>query len=112
VLLILGGAVRLIADKATFQSFLIGELWSPHQYSIYIYRILGAFVVFTGVMLMVISQDVQRYAKILKVWSGGFFFIGVVMFIAGLVLGLSFVHYAPDFIFCFIVAITAYVTAR
>lgn len=112
VLLIFGGAVRLIANRATFQSFLIEQLWSSHPYSIYIYRVLGAFVVFTGISLFTAAQNPKRYAHLLKIWSLGFVFIGIVMLLAGILLRLSLAHYAPDFAFCFIIAVTTYETAK
>lgn len=108
VLFILGGAVRLIANRATFQSFLIGQLWSSHPYAIYIYRVLGAFVIFVGTSLFIAAQNPKQYAVLLKIWSFGFAFVGVVMLLAGMLLRLSVMHYAPDFVFCFIIAIVLY----
>jgi hypothetical protein len=112
VLFILGGVVRLIAHRATFQAFLIGQLWSPHPYAIYIYRILGAFVVFVGISLFVTAQNPKHYATLLKMWSLGFIFIGIVMLLAGSLLRLSLIHYAPDFVFCCVIAVTTYAVAK
>ena len=112
VLFVFGGAVRLIASRAMFQSFLIGQLWSSHPYSIYIYRVLGAFVVFTGISLFIAAQNPKHYAMLLRIWSLGFVFVGIVMLLAGIFLRLSLMHYAPDFVFCFIIAVTTYGVAK
>jgi hypothetical protein len=108
ILMLFGGFVRLVAGRQTFRSFMIEELWVPHPYFIYIYRVLGAFVIFTAVTLFVIARDPIRYAKILKV--GGFFFafVGLVMLIAGYSLHMSLLHYAFDFLFCFLIALLCF----
>ena len=53
-----------------------------------------------GITLMVISFDPEKYDKIIKVWGGGFFLIGVIMLLAGIFLHLHIVFFAPDFICC------------
>lgn len=95
--------MRLVANRITFQSFLIEELWVTHPYFIYIYRILGAFVVLVGVTLFIIASDPDRYAVILRAWGIGFLVICIIMFSAGWLVRLSIIHYLPDFSFCFVV---------
>ncbi len=112
ILLIIGGLVRLIATRQTFQSFMINELWVPQAYFIYIYRVLGAFVVFAGITMFVISQDPFRYSRVLQVWGVCFLFIGTVMFIAGYSLHMSLLHYAFDVIFCFIIAAVCFLSGK
>ncbi len=102
--MVIGGAVRLLANRGTFQSFMIENLWVSHPYFIYIYRVLGAFVIFAGVIIYMISCDPAHNTSMLKVAGFGFLLIGVVMVIAGHSLGMSFVHYAFDFIFSFFIA--------
>jgi hypothetical protein len=104
IMIVIGGLVRLVANRQIFLSFMIEGLWVSHPYFIYIYRILGAFVVFTGITIYVISQDPVRYSRILRVWGFCFLFIGLVMLIAGYSLSMSFLHYAFDSIFCFFIA--------
>jgi hypothetical protein len=104
VLIVFGGLIRLVASQQTFQSFMIEELWVSHPYFLYIYRILGAFVVLAGITMFVMSRNPVHYSRILKLWSLCFLFIGIVMFIAGFLLNMSFLHYAFDFIFCFVIA--------
>ena len=108
VLIVFGGLVRLVANRQTFQSFMIEELWVPHPYFIYVYRILGAFTVFTGITMFVTSHDPIRYVRVLRVWGFCFLFISIVMFIAGYSLHMSFLHYAFDFIFCFLIALVCF----
>lgn len=112
ILFIFGGAARLFANRQVFRSFLIEELWSPHIYFVYIYRVLGAFVLFVGFTLFIISKDPSHYAKIIKTWSLGFLLIGMVMLFAGYFLRLSLIYYTPDFIFCFILATIFFVIAK
>ncbi|MDH4210899.1 MAG: hypothetical protein OEV79_05575 [candidate division WOR-3 bacterium] len=104
VLIMFGGGVRLFAERKIFESFLIDELWSSHPYFIYIYRVLGGFVVSAGVMLFTIARDPIRYEKSLQVSGFCFSFIACVMFLSGLLLKMSFLHYAFDFVFCLITA--------
>ncbi|MGB7054626.1 MAG: hypothetical protein WBE28_04825 [bacterium] len=112
VLIVLGGLVRLVANRQTFHSFMIEELWVSHPYYIYIYRILGAFVVFTGITMFVISLDPVTYRRILGVWGYCFLFISIVMLIAGHSLHMSFIYYAFDFIFCFFIAVVCFSLAK
>jgi hypothetical protein len=112
VLIILGGLVRLVASRQTFQSSMIEELWMSHPYFIYTYRILGAFVIFTGITMFVISLDPVSYRRILMVCGYCFLFISIVMLIAGYSLHMSSMHYAFDFIFCFFIAVICFSFAK
>lgn len=112
VLIILGGLVRLVANRQTFHSFMIEELWVSHPYFIYIYRILGAFVIFTGITMFVISLHPVSYRRILRVWGYCFLFISIVMLFAGYSLHISFIHYAFDFFFCFFIAVVCFSSAK
>ncbi|MCK4941876.1 hypothetical protein KAS45_07240 [candidate division WOR-3 bacterium] len=97
--------MRLVANRITFQSFLIEELWVTHPYFIYVYRILGAFVVLVGVTLFIMARDPDRYAVIMRAWGIGFLVICIIMFSAGWLVRLSIIHYLPDFSFCFVVGL-------
>ncbi|KPK62225.1 hypothetical protein AMJ83_11430 [candidate division WOR_3 bacterium SM23_42] len=112
LLVIFGGLVRLVANRSTFQSFLIGELWTSHPYFIYIYRLLGALVLLIGVTLFIIASDPQKYALVLRTWGISFFVIGVLMLFAGYFVRLSLVHYLPDFAFCFIIGFVCMVVGK
>lgn len=104
VLIVFGGLVRIVASRQTFQSFMIEELWVAHPYFIYIYRTLGAFIALIGITMFALSQDPIRYSRLLRLWSICFLFIGIAMFVAGLLLKMSLLHYAFDFVFCFVIA--------
>ena len=108
VFVVIGGLVRLVANQQTFQSFMIGELWVSHPYFVYIYRVLGAFVIFAGVTIFMISQNPARYASILRVWGFCFLLVGGVMGMAGYVLDMSLLHYAIDSLFIFIIAVLCF----
>ena len=112
LLVIFGGLVRLVANRITFQSFLIGELWTSHPYFVYIYRLLGAFVLLIGVTLFIIASDPEKYALVLRTWGTSFFVIGVLILFAGYFVRLSLVHYLPDFAFCFIVGFVCLVVGK
>ena len=105
VFIVFGGLVRLVATQQTFQSFMIDELWVSHPYFVYVYRVLGAFVILVGITLFLISQDPVRYARILRVWGICFLLVGCVMLVAGYFLKLSILHYSVDAIFVFIIAV-------
>jgi hypothetical protein len=105
VLVMFGGLMRLVANRITFQSFLIEQLWVNQPYFIYVYRVLGAFVLLAGVTLFIMASDPDRYRVILKAWGIGFLVICIIMFSAGWFVHLSIIHYLPDFSFCFIVGI-------
>jgi hypothetical protein len=104
VLTISGGAVRLIAGRNTFDSFLIGALWSYHPYFIYIYRVLGAFVIFAGFMLFMLANSPGRYRYLIGACGFCFSFIACVMLLSGLLLKMELLHYICDFVFCVIIA--------
>lgn len=103
--LLLGGFIRVFAGRALFEAFGIGPLWMDAPYSMYIYRVLGAFVILSGIPLLVVSSDPKKYGSILTAYAAGFTLIGLVMLIAGFTLGLSYRYFLPDPIYCFLVAV-------
>jgi hypothetical protein len=104
VLFIFGGVVRLFANRTIFRIFQMEELWVEHIYFIYIYRVLGSFVILTGLILFTISKNLEKYSNLYSVLTIGFVFIGLVMIVAGVLLKLPLIFYFTDFVFCFIVA--------
>lgn len=104
VTLLGGGITRVLATRAVFELFSIGELWMEQPYGVYIYRTLGAFVVLAGIILLVLARNPERCRTILKAYSLGFLIIGAVMIASGLSLGLPLRHYLPDPLYCFVVA--------
>jgi hypothetical protein len=104
VLFIFGGIVRLFANRTIFEIFRMEDLWVEHGYFIYIYRVLGSFVILTGLILFVISKNLEKYSNLYFVLTIGFIFIGLVMMATGVLLKLPLIFYFTDFVFCFIVA--------
>jgi hypothetical protein len=90
-----------MAGETTFRLFGMTILWSDHFYFVYIYRVLGAFVILTGLLLFVIATNLETYRPVLVVMKFGFLLIGITMLLAGYLTGLPVLFYAPDFIFCF-----------
>lgn len=103
--LIFGGLVRLIATESIFELFGMASLWTDHSYFKYIYKVLGAFVIFMGMLMFSISRDIEKYIGIFNTFKWGFVVIGLTMLITGYLVHLPLVYYAPDFIFCFTIVI-------
>lgn len=101
---IVGGVVRLFANRTLFAIFQMEELWTNHLYFIYIYRVLGAFVIFTGIILFTISKNLDLYSTLFPALSIGFVSIGLVMILSGSLLNLPIIFYVMDFLFCFLIA--------
>jgi hypothetical protein len=104
VSLLLGGVVRLFANRALFEAFGIGAVWMGTPYSIYTYRVLAGFVILSGIVLMTMAGAPAKYRALLKGTAGGFGVIGLVVVITGLTLGLPARYYLPDPVYCFVVA--------
>jgi hypothetical protein len=104
ILFIVGGIVRLLAGKDLFEFFFMEALWSDHHYFIYIYRVLGAFVIFTGLILFVVSKNIKHFAPLFPALAIGFALTGMIMLLSGLAVELPLIFYLPDFVFCFIMA--------
>ena len=112
ITLLLGGSVRIFATKTLFEVFGIGALWMQVPYSRYIYRVLGGFVVLSGILLMIVSGAPEKYRKLLKGYALGFTVIGVVMVVAGLTSGLPSRYYLPDPVYCFLIAVLLWHCSR
>ena len=112
VFMVFGGAVRLFAERTIFESFLIGELWSSHPYFIYIYRVLGAFVIFAGIVVFMIARAPLRFEQLLKACSLCFSFIACVMLVGGLLLRMSLLNFAFDVTFCIILTLLCFLLIR
>jgi len=104
ILFVFGGIVRLFASKSVFKFFYMEMLWVDHSYFIYIYRVLGSFVVLTGLILFAVSKDLGKYSDLIPSLVIGFVVIGIVMLLTGILTDLPLIFYFPDFIFCFIIA--------
>jgi hypothetical protein len=110
--LLLGGTVRVFASKTLFQTFGIGEIWMGTPYATYIYRVLGGFVILSGILLMTVSGAQEKYRGFLKGYALGFAIIGLIMVGAGLASGLAARYYLPDPIYCFLIAALLWHSSR
>jgi len=104
-LFVAGGLVRLIAGQRIFALGGIGELWVDDAYFVYIYKVLGAFVILTGLLLWSVSSPGKHQRSTLAALKWGMALVGLVMLAGGWAAGLPLVYYAPDFIFAFAVAL-------
>lgn len=109
---LVGGITRLFANDALFEVFSIGGLWMRQPYSIYVYRVLGGFVILAAITLLIIAGNPAKYRAVLKGFGLGFLIIGIVMTISGLSLDLAPQHYLPDPIYCFIVTAVFFAFSR
>ena len=105
LLFIFGGIVRLFANETVFTIFGMNDLWTDHDYFIYIYRVSGAFVILTGSIIFSISGNIIKNLNILNTIKSGLFIIGLTMAISGFVVKLPIIFYLPDFLFCFLITI-------
>ena len=103
-MLVFGGLVRLFANEVTFEIFGMKNLWVDHKYFIYIYKVLGSFVILTGLLIFSISRNIEKNLDVFNTMKWGLIIIGTTMTIAGYYVGLPLLFYAPDFIFCFVIA--------
>ena len=103
ILFIFGGIIRLFANRYIFKLFYMESLWIDHSYFIYIYRVLGSFVILTGIILFTISKDLRKYVDLFCPFIIGFVVMGLVMLVTGILIDLPLIFYFPDFFFCFII---------
>jgi hypothetical protein len=101
ITLVAGGSVRLFANRTLFERFGIGEVWIEQPYALYIYRVLGAFVILVGIVAFMMARNPERYSRLLVALALGFILVGIVMLAAGSMLGLPLRFYLPDPIYCF-----------
>ncbi len=104
-LFLFGGVVRLFADENLFELFYMQDAWTDHPYFIYIYRVLGAFVILTGLLIIRISRDPAMHREIMYMLMWGFLVIGGVMLVTGILADLPIYLFALDALFVFILAI-------
>jgi hypothetical protein len=99
-----GGIVRILADRRIFRIFRIADLWVDKPYFIYVYKVLGAFVILTGLVLWSVSEETNRSRSILRAEKTGLVLVGLIMAGTGQALRLPLLYYGPDFAFCLAVA--------
>jgi hypothetical protein len=99
VFFMLGGVVRLFATESTFKLFNMQHLWSGDPFFIYIYRALGVFVVWVGIILYISSKDILKYRSIIRGSILALVFFFFVSLLTGIITHLGVQYYLVDSLF-------------
>lgn len=105
MLLILGGIVRLLANEALFKMFAMEQLWLDHPFFIYIYKLLGVFVLWIGIIFFVCAKDLVKYRAIIRGSIIGLFLFFIVSLLTGILTGLELQFFLVDSIFALLLAV-------
>jgi hypothetical protein len=108
----LGGIVRLFANETVFRLFAMEHLWSGDPFFIYVYKLLGVFVLWMGILLFVSSRDVIRYRGIIRGSILGLLLFFVVSLLTGLSVGLELRYFLVDSIFSLILVFLFYIIQK
>ena len=109
---LMGGIVRLFANESLFRIFEMGHLWSGEPFFIYIYKLLGVFVIWVGIILFICSKDVIRYRKIIIGSILGLALFSLVSLLTGLATGLGLQFFLVDSIFSLLLIALLYVVQK
>ena len=109
---IIGGVVRILANEDVFRLFRMEHLWSNEPFFVYIYKLLGVFVLWMGILLFIASQDVKRYKGMVlgSIVGLGVFF--VVSLVTGFSTGLEFLYFIVDSVFSLFLVVVLYLIYR
>lgn len=104
--------MRLLANESIFRVFEMEKLWSGEPFFIYVYRLLGVFVIWTGIILYICSRDVVKYRSIIigSILALALFF--VVSLLTGFAVGLEFRFFLVDSIFSLFLIILFYIIQK
>lgn len=108
VLLIFGGIVRVFANKALFRMFSMEQLWVDHPFFIYIYKLLGVFVIWIGIIFYLCSKDLRKYKTMIRGSLIGLILFFIVSLLTGLLTGLELKFFLVDSVFAAFLAILFY----
>lgn len=112
LLFMLGGIGRLVANESVFRIFAMEHLWSGDPFFIYVYKLLGVFVFWMGILLFVSSRDVVRYRGIIRGSILGLLLFFVVSLLTGLSFGLKLQYFLVDSIFSLILVLLFYIIQK
>ena len=109
---LIGGIARLLANEGVFRLFMMEHLWSGDPFFIYIYRLLGVFVIWIGIILFLCSKDIAKYRSIIvgSMFALALFF--VVSLVTGLCVGLGLKFFLVDSIFSLFLVIVLYIIQK
>lgn len=108
VLFIFGGIVRIVATSGLFSVLGMEDLWVDHAYFIYIYKVLGGFVILTGLLLWSLAGKAGEWVGGLRMMKWGMGIVGFVMLAAGWRSGLDVRFFLIDVVFSWLVAVLLY----
>jgi hypothetical protein len=109
---IIGGAVRILANEDIFRFFRMEHLWSNEPFFVYIYKLLGVFVLWMGILLFIASQDVKRYKGMVLGSILGLALFFVVSLVTGFTAGLELLYFIVDSIFSLFLVVVLYLIYR
>ncbi len=109
---ILGGIGRLVANEGVFRIFGMEHLWSGEPFFIYIYKLLGVFVIWVGIILFICSKDVVRYRSVIIGSALGLALFFLVSLLTGLVTGLGLKFFLVDSIFSLFLIVLFYIIQK
>jgi len=109
---LVGGIGRLVANEGVFRIFQMEHLWSGESFFIYLYRLLGVFVIWVGMVLFVCSKDLIRYRGVIRASVLGVLLFFVVSLLTGFATGLGLKFFLVDSIFSLILIILLYVIQK
>jgi len=112
LLFMLGGVGRLVANESIFRIFAMEHLWLGDPFFLYIYKLLGVFVLWMGILLFVSSRDVIRYRGIIRGSILGLLLFFVVSLLTGLSVGLKLQYFLVDSIFSLILVLLLYIIQK
>lgn len=104
--------MRILANEDIFRFFQMEHLWSNEPFFIYIYKLLGVFVLWMGILLFIASKNVSRYRGVVlgSVIGLGLFF--VVSLVTGFSAGLRLLYFIVDSIFSLFLVVVLYLIYR
>jgi hypothetical protein len=108
VLLMLGGVVRIFANRTLFQMFAMEQLWQDHPFFIYIYKLFGVFVLWIGLIFYLCAKDLQKHRSIVRGSIIGLLLFFIVSLLTGILTGLEVPFFIVDSIFALFLAVLLY----
>ncbi len=108
----IGGIGRLVANEGVFRIFQMEHLWTGEPFFMYIYKLLGVFVIWIGIILFVCSKDLIRYRGVIRASILGLLLFFVVSLLTGFFTGLGLKFFLVDSIFSLILIVLLYIIQK
>ena len=88
--------------------FAMEQLWLDHPFFIYIYKLLGVFVLWIGIIFFLCAKDLAKHRSIIRGSLIGLFLFFIVSLLTGILTGLALQFFLVDSIFAFFLAVLLY----